>query len=253
MPTYHAISCNRLKRLFFPYNLFFPYLFFLLHVSEPNLQWYRAYHQSHFKAIRASHAGHLPYHKRLWSAIVIVNSKFLQRLQKRSHGNQLIHRHLSKTNSIGSGQDLESQPGMQAVRRLWWMGFGVETGEGDREKRMNQDRTVSKLYWLWANWRPYSWQKGHVRVLAIPDQGSRPPPIQWPPHQPSVGLYAHQLLIIIYMYEAPHITVWAPHGWNAACGSATLPVFFHAPRKMIIAKIIISFFHHNNNYKDLLD
>jgi len=32
--------------------------------------------------------------------ILIVNSRFLQRLQKRSSGNQLIHRRLSKSKSI---------------------------------------------------------------------------------------------------------------------------------------------------------
>jgi len=34
--------------------------------------------------------------------IVITNSRFLQRPPKRSHGNQLIHRHFSKAKSIGS-------------------------------------------------------------------------------------------------------------------------------------------------------
>jgi len=67
--------------------------------------------------------------------IVIVNSRFLQCPQKRSHGNQLIHRHLSKEKSIGSGSDPESQAGRHTVRRLWWMVFGVETGRevGRRE------------------------------------------------------------------------------------------------------------------------
>jgi len=41
--------------------------------------------------------------------IVIVNSVFLQRTQKRSRGNQLIHRRLFKTKSIGSRSDPESQ------------------------------------------------------------------------------------------------------------------------------------------------
>src|SRR6218665_3018924 len=41
--------------------------------------------------------------------IVIVNSRFLERPQKRSRRNQLIHRRLTKTKSIGSGQDPESQ------------------------------------------------------------------------------------------------------------------------------------------------
>jgi len=43
--------------------------------------------------------------------IVIVNSRFLERQQKRSRGNQLIHRRLAKAKSIGSGQDPESQAG----------------------------------------------------------------------------------------------------------------------------------------------
>jgi len=37
-------------------------------------------------------------------------------------GNQLIHKRLSKTKSIGR----ESYT--QTVARLWWMAFGVETG-----------------------------------------------------------------------------------------------------------------------------
>src|SRR6218665_832403 len=41
--------------------------------------------------------------------IIIVNSVFLQRPQKRSRGNQLIHRRLSKTKSIGSRSDPESE------------------------------------------------------------------------------------------------------------------------------------------------
>src|SRR6218665_1357684 len=43
----------------------------------------------------------------------IVNSIFLQRPQKRGHGNQLIHRRLSRTKSIGSGSNPESQAGIQ--------------------------------------------------------------------------------------------------------------------------------------------
>jgi len=37
--------------------------------------------------------------------ILIVNSRFLQRPQKWSSGNQLIHRRLSKTKSICSGSE----------------------------------------------------------------------------------------------------------------------------------------------------
>src|SRR6218665_4159918 len=46
--------------------------------------------------------------------VVIVNSTFLERPQKRSRRNQLIHMHLTKTKSIGSGQDPESQAGRQS-------------------------------------------------------------------------------------------------------------------------------------------
>src|SRR6218665_1125946 len=48
---------------------------------------------------------------------------------KRSRGNQLIHRHLSKIKSLGSGSVPESQAGRQKVRRLWWVVLGVETGK----------------------------------------------------------------------------------------------------------------------------
>ena len=48
--------------------------------------------------------------------------------QKRSRGNQLILRRLSKTKSIGSESDPENQAGRQTIRRLWWMISGVETG-----------------------------------------------------------------------------------------------------------------------------
>ena len=39
--------------------------------------------------------------------IIIVNSRFLQRPQKRSHENQLIHQRLSKTNSTGRGVKIQ--------------------------------------------------------------------------------------------------------------------------------------------------
>src|SRR6218665_3138385 len=45
----------------------------------------------------------------LHCVIVIVNLRFLQRPQKRSCGNQLIRRRLSKTKLIGSRSDPESQ------------------------------------------------------------------------------------------------------------------------------------------------
>ena len=71
--------------------------------------------------------------------IVIVNARFLERPQKRSRGNQLIHMRLTRTKSTGNGKYPESQAGRQTVRGLWWMTFGVETGEECMGKRMNQD------------------------------------------------------------------------------------------------------------------
>src|SRR5688572_30665250 len=59
------------------------------------------------------------------SSIVIVKSIFLERPQKRSRGNQLIHRRLIKTESIGRGSK-SRQSGRQTVRRLRWMMFRVE-------------------------------------------------------------------------------------------------------------------------------
>ena len=44
----------------------------------------------------------------LESIIVIVNPRFLEHPQKRGRRNQLIHRRLSKPNSIGNGSDSES-------------------------------------------------------------------------------------------------------------------------------------------------
>src|SRR6218665_761509 len=52
--------------------------------------------------------------------IVLVNSRFLQRPQTRSRGNQLIHRRLSKPKSIGSGSDPESQADRQSDSYGGW-------------------------------------------------------------------------------------------------------------------------------------
>ena len=70
--------------------------------------------------------------------LYIVISKFLQRSQKQSRGNQLIHSRLSWTKSIGSGSNPES--GRQTVRRLWWMVFGAETWREVGGRGQNQDR-----------------------------------------------------------------------------------------------------------------
>ena len=70
---------------------------------------------------------------------VIVSSIFLQRPQKRSRGNQLIHRRLSKTKSIGSGSDPESQAGRQSDGYGGWCSE-LRRGGRYREKRTNQER-----------------------------------------------------------------------------------------------------------------
>ena len=58
--------------------------------------------------------------------IVIINSRFLEHPQKWNRGNQLIHRRLTRTKSIRSGQHPETrESGTQTVRRLWRMVFGV--------------------------------------------------------------------------------------------------------------------------------
>src|SRR6218665_3244089 len=62
------------------------------------------------------------------SAIVIVNSRFLERPIKRIRGNQLIHRRLTITKSIDSGQNPESRAGRQSDGYACWIVFGVETG-----------------------------------------------------------------------------------------------------------------------------
>jgi len=70
--------------------------------------------------------------------IVIVNSRNLQRPQKRRRGNQLIHRRVTRRKSISRGQDTKSQVGRQSA------GYGGRRLElrrvyGGREKVMNED------------------------------------------------------------------------------------------------------------------
>jgi len=68
--------------------------------------------------------------------IVIVNSRFLQCPQKRSRGNQLIYRHLSKTKSIGSKPDPVRQADSQTA-----IADGVWNRDGEEgRERMNKDR-----------------------------------------------------------------------------------------------------------------
>src|SRR6218665_1716514 len=61
----------------------------------------------------------------IYISIFFANSRFLRRPQKRSRGNQLIHRCFIKTKSIG--RCVKIQRVRQTVR-LWWILFGVETG-----------------------------------------------------------------------------------------------------------------------------
>ena len=69
--------------------------------------------------------------------IVIVNSRFLQHPQKQNQGNQLIHRCLSKTKTIGRAQDPESQAGRQSDGYGGWC---LELRRGGMGKRTNQDK-----------------------------------------------------------------------------------------------------------------
>jgi len=64
--------------------------------------------------------------------IVLVNSRFLKRPQKRSRGNQLIHRRITGTKSKGSELDTKSQADRQPA------------GYGGMGKTMIQDRIYKK-------------------------------------------------------------------------------------------------------------
>src|SRR6218665_1340856 len=70
--------------------------------------------------------------------IVIVNSRFLERPQKRNRGNQLIHRHLTKTKLIGSGQNPESQAGRQSDGYGGWC---LELRRGGRNMYEEDDKS----------------------------------------------------------------------------------------------------------------
>ena len=65
--------------------------------------------------------------------VITVNSRFLERPQKRSCGNQLIHSRLTKTKSIDSGEDPESQAGRQSDGYDEWC---LELRRGGRHGRM---------------------------------------------------------------------------------------------------------------------
>src|SRR6218665_1696886 len=74
----------------------------------------------------------------------IVNSRFLERPQKRSGGNQLIHRRLTRTKSIGSGQDSESQAGRLSDGNVGWC---LELRRGGKEGE--EDALSSGLTPIW--------------------------------------------------------------------------------------------------------
>jgi len=66
--------------------------------------------------------------------IVIVNSRFLQRLQKRSR-RELAYSQALNQNKIDRQRPRSRESGRQTVRRLWWMVFGVETAREVRGRR----------------------------------------------------------------------------------------------------------------------
>ena len=78
----------------------------------------------------------------------------MQRPQKRGRGNQLIHRRLSRTKSIGSGSDPKSQGG-QTVRRL----DGVWRWDREGVRGRGQKPLLWTKHGAWA----YSWVLCQVR------------------------------------------------------------------------------------------
>ena len=76
--------------------------------------------------------------------IVFVHSRVLERPPKRSRGkNQLIHRRLSKTKSIGSGSDPDSQAGRQAD---CYDGWCLELRRGRRHPLLSPKYSDAKLH-----------------------------------------------------------------------------------------------------------
>ena len=78
------------------------------------------------------YSGHVSIHTR--DRIIIVNSKFLQRPQKRSRGNQLIHRRCPKQNRLAAGQ-------IQGVRQAGRQsdGYGRRCSELRRGGRQGEE------------------------------------------------------------------------------------------------------------------
>jgi len=79
----------------------------------------------------------------------LLISRFLERPQKRSRRNQLIHNRLTKTKSIGSGQDPESQTGRQSDGYGGWC---LELRRGGRYESYHslpsQKRQKTTFLWL---------------------------------------------------------------------------------------------------------
>jgi len=79
--------------------------------------------------------------------VAIVISKFLQRPQKQSGGNQLIHRRLIKARSIGCGWS-SRESDKQTVGRLRWLVFRAELAREEKTRRGIRIDNMPKLF----NW-----------------------------------------------------------------------------------------------------
>ena len=80
--------------------------------------------------------------------IVIVKSRFLERPQKRSRRNQLIHRRLTKIKSIGSAQDPESQAGRQSDGYGGWYSESRRGGRHEEDDKSGYDLPKSSVFSL---------------------------------------------------------------------------------------------------------
>src|SRR6218665_414074 len=80
---------------------------------------------------------------RILRFIIVYNSKFLQRNQRRSLRSQRIQKHENRSKGRGikiqRARQAGTQAGNQTVRRLWWVVFGVESVRQVGEDRLDQD------------------------------------------------------------------------------------------------------------------
>jgi len=80
--------------------------------------------------------------------IVIVNSRFLHRPQRRSRGKHLIHRRLPKTKSIGRGSDPESprnsSRNFSEGNIFGWIKFEIDA-TGTNEVAENKNGTAKSV------------------------------------------------------------------------------------------------------------